>query len=267
VCDRTVTKALPSFHAVAPDPDRELADARAAIDRGDEPQALKRLERARRGYAKRHDAPGLEHLLVLADVLEGSDERVRIGRANLDYAIKQNLRFESRRRAHFNKESWQDPYPGLAAPTEHTGIRLGRGVKLAIGAGIAVVIAVVAAILLVAVFTSPVTEKATTLRLVNDLHLKATVRGCDDQSCDTSWMHADLDPGLSTERDVPVSDVIDYFQIKLAAGETRCLPLRIHDAYLRAGADPSLVLVARLSRATPCPGRTVLPTAGVESGL
>jgi hypothetical protein len=252
---------------VAPNPDRELADARAAIDRGDELRALKRLERARRGYAKRHDAPGLEHLLILADVLEGADERVRIGRTNLDYAIKQNLRLESRRRAHFTGEPWHDPYPDLAAPTEHTGIRFGRGVKLAIAAGIAVVVAAVAGTFLAAYFAGPATETAATLRLFNDTRLKATVRGCDDQYCDTSWMHVDLDPGLSTERDIPVADVVDYFQIKLPGGKKRCLPLRIHDAYLRDGSDPSLVLVGKLSLATPCPGQTVLPRAVSETGL
>jgi hypothetical protein len=267
VGDPTVTKALPSFHAVAPNPDRELADARAAIDRGDERQALRHLEQARRGYAKRHDFPGLEHLLVLCDVLEGADDQTRIGRANLDYAIKQNLRFESRRRASAMGEPWQDPYPGLAAPTEHTGIRFGRAVKLAIAAGVVLALAAIAALVLAAVLSSPARETDTTLRLVNDTRVRTSILGCNEQSCDTTWTHADLDPGLSTERDVPVDDVVDYFRIELPGGTERCLPLLIHDAYLRGGRDSSLVLVARLSRATPCPGRTVLPQATFPTGL
>ena len=155
VCDRTVTKALPSFHAVAPNPDRDLADARAAIDRGDERAALKRLEKARRGYARNHDGAGLEHLLVLANVLECPDERTRIGRVNLLYAVRQNLRRESRRRATFNDEPWQDPYPDLAAPTQHTGIAITRGIKLWIGLGVAVAtLAVISFFVAVALFST-----------------------------------------------------------------------------------------------------------------
>ena len=120
---------------MAPQPDRELAEARAAIDRGDTRAALKRLERARRGYLKQHDADGLEHLLLLADVLDPTDERTRIGRDNLVYAVKQNLRLESRRGAQRASQPWVDPYPDLAAPSEHTGIAFTRGVKLAIAIG------------------------------------------------------------------------------------------------------------------------------------
>jgi hypothetical protein len=69
---------------VAPNPDRELAEARAAIDRSDAGAALKRLDRARRGYVKRQDTDGLEHLLLLTDLVDATDERTRIGRVNLD---------------------------------------------------------------------------------------------------------------------------------------------------------------------------------------
>jgi hypothetical protein len=251
---------------VARNPDRDLADARAAIDRGDERAALKRLDKARRGYGGNHDAAGLEHLLVLANVLEGPDERTRIGRENLVYAVKQNLRLESRRRANMTGEPWQDPYPDLAAPTEHTGIAVGRGIKLVIGAAtLLVALAIVGSIVVIAVFSSSSTE--TTLKLVNDTGQAVQVRGCDDSSCDTTWMHADLDRGLSTERQVPVDDLVDLFLVKLPGGRQDCLPLRVHDGYLRGGSDPSLVLVAKLSQATPCPGQTVLPRAVFETGL
>ena len=251
--------------AVAPNPDRELAEARACIDRGDEAAALKRLDRARRGYLKRHDAAGLEHLLVLADVLEADDDRVRIGRDNLVYAIKQNLRLESRRQAQRGGELWRDPYPDLAAPTEHTGIALTRGVKLAIAIGAGLATLVLVSIFLAAALFST-SETSVTLRLVNDTGSRVTVRGCDDSDCAGSWMHADLDPGLSTERDVFVNDVVDLFEVKMSGRTEECLPLRIHDAYEQSG-ERARLLLAKLSDATPCPGTTVLPQPAPEQGL
>ena len=84
---------------MTPIPDRELAEARACIDRGDENRAVKHLDRARRGYVKQHDVAGLEHLFVLADVLDAANERTRDSRENLVYAIGQNIRAETRRAA------------------------------------------------------------------------------------------------------------------------------------------------------------------------
>ena len=92
------------------------------------------------------------------------------------------------------------------------------------------------------------------------------MRGCNDVDCVSTWMHADLGPGLATERDVPADDVVDTFRFG-RGGEDACLPLRVHDAYNRYGSDPGVILVARLSRATPCPGITVLPEAASETGL
>ena len=100
VCVWTVTKGIRLFHAVAPTPDRELGEARAALDRGDGLTALKRLDRARRGYMKLRDAEGLGVVLDMAALVGPTeDDRVRIGRDNLEYAVKQNLRLESRRAA------------------------------------------------------------------------------------------------------------------------------------------------------------------------
>lgn len=250
---------------MAPNPDRELAEARAAIDRSDAGTALKRLDRARRGYVKRREIDGLEHLLLLTDLVEATDERTRIGRVNLDYAIKQNLRQESRRQALSAGRPWTDPYPGLQAPTEHTGIAFTRGVKVAIGVGTMLGAAALVAIFVLPFFFSSDTTDVT-LRLVNDTHAKASVRGCDDQSCDFPWMHADLDPGLSTERDVQTDDLVDLFRFE-RSGRDFCLPLRVHDAFVRHGSDTSVVLVGRLSTATPCPGSTVLPGAAPQTGL
>jgi hypothetical protein len=250
---------------VAPNPDRELAEARAAIDRSDARGALKRLDRARRGYVKRQDTDGLEHLLLLTDLVDPTDERTRIGCVNLDYAIKQNLRQESRREALQGGRPWVDPYPGLEAPTEHTGIAFTRGVKAAIAIGTALGAAALVGFLVLSIFFSASTSEVT-LRLVNDTHGKANVSGCDDPSCFSTWMHADLDPGLTTERDVPTDDLVDVFQFH-QGGHDLCLPLRIHDAFVRHGSDTSVVLVGRLSRATPCPGSTVLPGAAPQTGL
>jgi len=250
---------------VAPNPDRELAEARAAIDRSDARAALKRLDRARRGYVKRHDTDGLEHLLLLSDLVDPTDERTRIGRVNLDYAIKQNLRQESRRHALSAGESWADPYPGLQAPTEHTGIAFTRGVKVAIGIGTVIAAAaLVAFFVLPFIFSSSTTD--VTLRLVNDTSAEVSIDGCDDVDCLSTWMHADLDPNLTTERDVSTDDLVDVFQFE-QDGRDFCLPLRIHDAFVRHGSDTSVVLVGRLSKATPCPGSTVLPGAAPQTGL
>jgi len=113
-------------------------------------------------------------------------------------------------------------------------------------------------------FSSDTTE--VTLRLVNDTHAKASVRGCDDPTCDLPWMHADLDPGLATERDVPTDGLVDLFRFE-RSGQDFCLPLRVHDAFVRHGSDTSVVLVGRLSTATRCPGSTVLPEAVAQTGL
>jgi len=251
---------------VALHPDRELGEARACIDRGDARGALKRIDRARKGYLKLHDADGLEHLLLLTDVLDPPDERTRIGSENLVYAIKQNLRLETRRRAQQQGTPWTDPYPDLEAPTEHTRIAFTRGVKLAIAIGTLLGAAFLFAIFVLPLFFSSNSTTDVTLRLLNDTRGEVTVRGCFDPDCTDTWMHADLDSGLATERSVPNEDLVENFHVKRAGKET-CLPLRVHDGYVRYGSDPSVVLVARLSRATPCPGTTVLPEKGPEQGL
>jgi hypothetical protein len=250
---------------VAPNPDRELAEARACIDRGDARKALKRLDRARRGYLKQHDTEGLEHLLMLADLLDPPDERTSIGRTNLVYAIKQNLRLETRRRAARQSEQWSDPYPDLQAPTEHTGIAFTRGVKLAIALGTLVGAAVLFAIFVLPFFFST-SQTNVTVRIVNDTQSEVSVHGCGDSSCFSTWMDADLAPGRFTERRVSVDDLVDLFRFK-QNGEDTCLPLRVHDGYEEFGEDSRVVLVGRLSLATPCPGTTVLPDAGKQTGL
>jgi hypothetical protein len=265
VCAGNVSKALRSIPGVAPKSDRELGEARAAVDRGDERTALKRLDRARRGYHKQHDAAGLEHVLILADVLESDDERDRIGRANLVYAVKQNIRQESRRQAQGASQPWQDPYPDLAAPTEHTGIAFTRGVKIAIAAGAGLATAALVAVFTVPFFTETDEAPRVTLRLLNDTPERVNVRGCDDNDCFTTWMHRDLDPGLTTESSVPADDLVDLIKVRFPRRDEICLPLRVHDAVERFGDTGALV--ARVSQASPCPGTTVLPQGTAQTGL
>jgi len=262
VCVRIPTEAVRFFRAVAPNPDRELGEARAAIDRGDSLAALKHLDRARRGYIKQRDSEGLDHVLHMARLVDAANDPARIGRENLQYAVKQNLRQESRRQAQERKETWTDPYPELQAPTEHTGLVLTRSVRVAIATGV-----VLATALLVAVFVLPwffeSDTKTVTLRLLNDTPQTVTVRGCFARSCDETWLDRDLEPGQETETDVAAEELVDLFHVASAGRDDACLPVRVHDGYQQL--DGGGTLVVRVSKATPCPGTTVLPEPAAET--
>jgi len=240
---------------VAGRPDRDLGEARAALDRGDGRRAVVSLDRARRGYLRHHDSEGLEHVLDMTALVDDADDRTRIARQNLVYAVKQNLRQESRRRARERHEPWLDPYPDLRAPEEHTGLALTGGVKVAIGIGVLAALAVFVGLVLAAALGGE-TTKTVTLRLVNDTGQSAAVRGCDDPDCTTTFMDRQLGPGVRTEADVDADTLVQLFTFE-RSGANECLPLRVHDAFQRFGEDR--VLAARLSQATPCPGTTVLP--------
>ena len=43
--------------------------------------------------------------------------------------------------------------------------------------------------------------------------------------------------------------------------------MRVQAGYKRAGSDPELTLVAKLSQATPCPGTAIVPQAAPLRGL
>jgi hypothetical protein len=265
LCVRIVSKAVRFLPAMAPNPDRELGEARAAIDRGDGLVALGRLDQARRGYVKQRDPDGLDHVLDMAELVDAADEWARIERENLRYAVKQNLRQESRRQATERGEPWSDPYPDLQAPTEHTALVLTRPVKVAIGLGVGLGTA-----LLVAIFVPPwffeSDTKTVTLRLVNDTPQKVTIRGCFDVECGTSWRHRELEPGQETDEDVDRDDLVDLFKIARSGHEDACLPARVHDGHpqLEGGRG---TLAVRLSEATPCPGSTVLPEPAEEPSI
>jgi hypothetical protein len=256
-----VSKGIRSFHTVALHPDRDLGDARAALDRVDGRAALNSLDRARRGYAKAHDSEGLEHVLDMGALVDTSDDRTRIGRENLNYAVKQNLRQESRRAARQRGETWVDPYPDLQAPTEHTGVVLTRRVKVVIGIAVVLASALVSSIFILPFFVDEGSSNEVTLRLINDTPAAVTVRGCDDDACDFPWLDRDLDPGLETQAAVPEDDLIDLFMV-----EDECLPVRVHDGAQLLDLGES-TLAVRLSKATPCPGTTVLPVPAAETPL
>jgi hypothetical protein len=255
VCVGTVPKGIPFVPSVAASPDRDLGEARAAIDRGDSRSALKSLDRARKGYARALDTEGLEHVLDMAALVDTSDDRSRIGRDNLVYAVKQNLRQESRRRARQLGRPWSDPFPDLQAPTEHTGFVFTRAVKLWIAIGVAVAIAAFVGFVLVAALVDTGPKTTVTVRLTNDTGRSVTLRKCDGASCDMgSTKH--IDPGNLVDAQVDANLLVQVFRLEWT-GPDECLPLRVHDAYQRIGGSGALG--ANLSQATPCPGTTVLP--------
>jgi len=259
VCVRIVSKAIRFIPAVAPNPDRELGEARAAIDRGDSPAALKRLDRARRGYLNERDSEGLDHVLDMARLVDTTEDRARIGRENLAYAVKQNLRQESRRQAQERKETWADPYPDLLAPTEHTGLVLTRGVKIAVGIGVLAGTAAVVGLVLASVLVDSGSKTMVTLRLDNNTGRTVTVRACADGYCPSR----EIGPGDETETKLDADKLVQVFRLDLP-GTDKCLPLRVHDAYQMFGKPDALQ--ATLSQATSCPGTTVLPRPGGSKG-
>jgi hypothetical protein len=264
VCAGNVSKGIRSVPTVASHPDRELGDARSALDRGDGQRALKSLDRARRGYLKARDADGLEHVLDMAALVDASDDRTRVALDNLAYAVKQNLRQESRRAARQRGETWVDPYPDLQAPTEHTRLVLTRRVKVLIGVGVVIAVAAIAGGV-TALALVDVSRTTVTLRLVNDTRHPVTVHGCDDPDCVTIWLDRDVGPGLETDADVDSDSLVEVFKLP-RRGPDLCLPVRVHDGYLRLGGG-SGALAVRLSEASPCPGTTVLPEPTEQTPL
>ena len=248
-------KGIRFVPSVAASPDHDLGEARAAIDRGDAPAALKSLDHARKGYARALDPEGLEHVLDMAALVDASDDRVRIGRDNLAYAVKQNLRQETRRRARQLGRPWTDPFPDLQAPTEHTGFVFTRALKVWIAIGVAVAIAAGVGIVLVAALVDTGPETTVTVRLDNDTGQTVTVRACADGVCPSR----EVGPGEETDSEVDANKLVQVFTLEQRGPDT-CLPLRVHDAYQAFGRPDALR--ATLSQATPCPGTTVLPRPG-----
>ncbi len=263
VCVEIVTKGIRFVPSVPASPDRDLGEARAALDRSDGRAAIASLDRARRGYLRRHDADGLGLVLDMSALVDAADDHTRSARQNLVYAVKQNLRQESRRAARERHEPWADPYPDLQAPEEHTNVTVTRAAKVAIGVGVLAALAVFVGFVLAAALGGE-SNPSVTLRLVNDTGQTVAVRGCDDPDCATTFMHRQLAPGVRTEADVEADTLVQLFTFE-RAGTNECLPLRVHDAYERLPGGG--VLTARLSQATPCPGTTVLPRPAPQTPI
>ena len=117
-----------------------LAAARSAYERNDPHAALKRLDRARKAALKHRDEAQLGHVLDFAHGVITRDERTEIERESLLYAVRQNLRQLTRRRALMAGETWVDPFPGLEAPLPHTRTYMSTGLKLWIAVGVLVAI-------------------------------------------------------------------------------------------------------------------------------
>lgn len=243
--------------------ERALDVARSAYESNDPAAALKQLDHARNAARKRGDEQQLERVLEFAEGVIARDERTKIGRQNLLYAVRQNLRQATRKRALAAGEPWVDPYPDLESPREHTRTFISRGVKfwIAVGVLFAVVIAAAfVAAIIVGGLSSGEAELA--LRIRNDTAKRVDVKWCEEVSCDVydepySTMH--LDPGEYARRDLPASDVVDLFVIENAAGHrVGCLPVRVDRTY-ESLADKRTVVAVHVSDATPCPGEIVTP--------
>jgi hypothetical protein len=163
--------------------------------------------------------------------------------------------------------SLHTPYPDLQAPTSHTRISLTRGVKIAIGLGVALMTAAIVTFFALPAFVDvEETAPSVTLRLVNDTQQSAVVADCLFPDCSIGRRRKRLGPGRTLERLESSDDRVDVFSVR-RLGEETCLRVRVHAGYERAGSDPELTLVAKLSQATACPGTPVVPKAVPSRGL
>lgn len=135
-CVRDVTNELLS--GSVSDFESRLAAARAAYERNDPHAALRRLDAARKAALKHRDEAQLGRVLDFADGVITRDERSEIERESLLYAVRQNLRQLTRRRALMAGETWVDPFPGLETPLPHTRTYMSTGLKLWIAVGVLV---------------------------------------------------------------------------------------------------------------------------------
>jgi hypothetical protein len=240
-------------------PERDFAEARSRLDRGEHLGVLRSLDRARKGFAGQRDLEGLEHVLDLARLVPVEDDaRVAAARANLVYAVKQNVRQATRRAALAEGRPWTDPYPDLESPSEHTRVLLTRGVKIWIGVGVPVATAlIVAYFVAIALFVSTATLPVV---VSDDLEVPVQVRWCDDASCGEVFETHDLHPTGYTEFEMDADDDLDVVVIRSTSGRRLgCIPIRVHDAYRRRKAFDSGAVKVTASQMTPCPGTAIVP--------
>jgi hypothetical protein len=250
------------FRRVARDFESRFAAARLAYERNDTRGALRELDRARKAALKQRDEEQLGRVLDFAEGSLARGEQTEIERENLLYAVRQNLRQLSRRRALLAGEAWEDPYPDLAAPQAHTRTFISRGVKFWIGVGVVVGLLLLAAFV-AAVIAGAFSSGIDTLRLRvrNDTSSRVTVDWCNTVACNRALEPIDrlhLDPGEYARADLPADDIADLFVVSGATIGRVCLPVRVDRTY-EGLTDPKTVVVVRISEATRCPGEIVTP--------
>jgi hypothetical protein len=252
-----------TFAAVSTPFERNVDAARSAYERNDPNGALRRLDAARRDALKRRNEEQLRRVLDFADGVITRDERTEIGRENLIYAIRQNLRQVSRRRAYEEEKPWVDPFPDLESPRAQTRTFMSRGVKFWIAAGI--VLALLAAAGFVAALIAGAFETGgdrLALNIHNDTSSPVRVRWCDSAGCggdfDPRWS-ATLEPGEAEIHKLPAADVVDLFVLEDTDGDViGCLPVRVDRTWADL-ADKEGVVSVSLSQASSCPGDIVTP--------
>lgn len=242
--------------------DSALAAAREAYERNDPHQALQKLDRARKVAVKKRDEGQLQRVLDFAEGALARDERTEIERENLLYAVRQNLRQLTRRRALLAGEEWTDPFPDLETPRPHTRTFISRGLKFWIAVGVVIGLLFVAALvaaLIVGAFSSGGDDLK--LRVRNDTPGRVTVEWCSTVACDGGFDPIDtlhLDPGEYEREDLPADDVVDLFVAEGARVGRVCLPVRVDRTY-QGLSDKQTVVAVRISQATRCPGSIVTP--------
>ena len=251
---------------MARDFESSLAAAREAYQRNDPLGALGKLDQARSAAARGRNEEQLRRVLDFADGVIVRDEQTEVERESLLYAVRQNLRRLTRRRALLSGERWEDPFPDLTAPHAHTRTYITRGVKVWIAVAIAfgtLVVASFIAAFIAGLFDSGPPKLA--LRIRNDTGRAVALKWCEQASC-----HGELDPrstthlaaGESARRDLPAHDIVDLFVVEDGNGRRiGCLPVRVDRTYEQALGHS--LQVVRVSQATPCPGEIVNPSPAV----
>jgi hypothetical protein len=215
---------------VARNPERDFGEARERLDRGDRLGALRSLDRARGGFARRGEVDGLQHVLDLAALVEATDERVAAERDNLDYAAKQNLRQAMRTHAVREGREWVDPYPDIEAPAaRRTRVYLTRWVKLAIAIGVLLGVLALGGYIAAAIIYS---NDELAVIVTNDREETVKVRWCDAPDCRVRHESHELAPGGTAEFDFPSSDGLDVLVV-FDSGDARlgCFLVSVREIY------------------------------------